>query len=98
MCFSWYLAILSNSCRMPCFFSPDNWKARSTTSAPEIPWPLVAGMRNVLAHDYGAVDLEKVYEVVTVHVPDLLVQLGTLIPALEKDVGWEGDQKDDSAP
>ena len=60
--------------------------------APEIPWPLVTGMRNVLAHDYGAVDLEKVYEVVTVHVPDLLAQLGTLIPALATDGGRAGNE------
>jgi uncharacterized protein with HEPN domain len=55
-------------------------------------------MRNVLAHDYGAVDLEQVYEVVTVHVPDLLAQLGTLIPALEKDVGWEGEADQGPSP
>lgn len=57
--------------------------------APEIPWPLITGMRNVLAHDYGSVILDKVYEVVTEHVPELLARLGPLIAALEKDVGWD---------
>ena len=28
--------------------------------APEIPWPLVTGMRHVLAHDYGTVDIDMV--------------------------------------
>jgi uncharacterized protein with HEPN domain len=59
--------------------------------APEIPWPLITGMRNALAHDYGAVDLEKVYEVVTEDLPVLRDHLGRLIAALEKDVGWRDD-------
>lgn len=60
--------------------------------APEIPWPLIVGMRHVLAHDYGTVVLDKVYEVVTSHLPDLLTQLGPLIEALEKDVRWPNDE------
>lgn len=59
--------------------------------APGIPWPLVTGMRHVLAHDYGTVDLDKVYRVVTEHLPDLLTQLAALIKALEKDIGWKED-------
>jgi uncharacterized protein with HEPN domain len=66
--------------------------------APAIPWPLVTGMRHVLAHDYGTVDLEKVYEVVKVEVPRLLTHLGVLIPALERDVGWQGDEGSAPAP
>jgi uncharacterized protein with HEPN domain len=66
--------------------------------APGIPWPLIAGMRHVLAHDYGAVDVEKVYEVVTVHLPELLARLAALIPSLEKDVGWQADDEADSSP
>jgi Uncharacterized conserved protein len=54
-----------------------------------IPWRLVIGMRNVLAHDYGVVMPEKVYEVVTEHVPELLERLVLLITALEVDVGWD---------
>lgn len=54
-----------------------------------IPWRLVIGMRNVLAHDYGVVMPEKVYEVVTEHVPELLERLGPLIAALEAEVGWD---------
>jgi uncharacterized protein with HEPN domain len=57
--------------------------------APEIPWPLIVGMRHVLAHEYGAVILDKVYEVVKEHVPELLARLGPLIEQLEKDVGWD---------
>lgn len=56
---------------------------------PGIPWRLVIGMRNVLAHDYGVVMPEKVYEVLTEHVPELLERLVPLITALEAEVGWD---------
>lgn len=65
--------------------------------APEIPWPLITGMRHVLAHEYGAVDLDKVYEVVRQHRPELLAHLATLITSLEKDVGWQADEEVDSS-
>jgi uncharacterized protein with HEPN domain len=65
--------------------------------APDIPWPLIVGMRHVLAHEYGAVILDKVYEVVTQHLPELLSRLGPLIEALEKDVGWD-ETRDSEAP
>lgn len=58
---------------------------------PEIPWQLIIGMRNVLAHDYGAVDVGKVYRVVTEHVPELIVRLKILIATLEKEVNWTDD-------
>jgi uncharacterized protein with HEPN domain len=64
--------------------------------APAIPWTLIVGMRNILIHDYGAVDTEKVYDVVRNHVPALLTQLTGLIPELEHDVGWT--DTDGSAP
>lgn len=56
--------------------------------APGIPWSLVTGMRNILAHDYGAVNLDKVYNVVTEHLPRLIPHLEALIRDLERDVGW----------
>ena len=56
--------------------------------ASDIPWTLITGMRHVLAHEYGTVDLDNVYRVVTEHLPELLAQLHTLIAALEQDIGW----------
>lgn len=61
--------------------------------APEIPWPLITGMRHVLAHDYGTVDIDKVYDVVTEHLPKLLVHLRALISSLEREVGWSENDK-----
>lgn len=60
--------------------------------APQIPWYLIVGTRNVLAHDYGAVDLERIYDVVTKQVPELLGHLSVLIVALERDVGWNDEE------
>lgn len=60
--------------------------------APEIPWPLIVGMRHVLAHDYGTVMLDKVYEVFTTHLPELRTHLTRLIASLERDVDWRADE------
>ena len=60
---------------------------------PEIPWPLIIGLRNVLAHDYGAVDLERVYRVVCVDLLELLKQIEKLIAALELEVDWSDDDE-----
>jgi uncharacterized protein with HEPN domain len=56
----------------------DAMKSRRT----EIPWPLIAGMRHRLVHDYGRVDGDVVYQVVTVHLPPLMQQLRTLLAEL----------------
>jgi len=63
--------------------------------APSIPWSLVIGMRNVLAHDYGAVDLDRVYTVVTEHLPAMIKHIRDLIATLEKEVGWQEKTNDD---
>lgn len=61
--------------------------------APGIPWSQIVGMRNILVHDYGAVDLERVYSVVVKEITALLKHVNALISLLEKEVGWreEGD-------
>lgn len=38
---------------------------------PEIPWPLIAGMRDRLIHAYDAVDLTEVWRTVVRDVPRL---------------------------
>jgi len=56
--------------------------------APGIPWSRIIGMRNVLAHDYGAVDFERVYMVVREELPNLIEHLRELISHLEREAGW----------
>lgn len=46
-----------------------------------IPWPMIWGMRNILLHEYGRVDLPTVYQVATVHLPTLLIQVQVILTA-----------------
>jgi uncharacterized protein with HEPN domain len=41
------------------------------TGHPEIPWALIAGMRDNLIHGYDLVDWDEVWKTSTVDVPDL---------------------------
>ena len=47
---------------------------------PEVRWSSIVALRNVLAHDYGAVDDAEMWKVATVHVPDLIAKLKPLVP------------------
>jgi len=46
---------------------------------PAVPWPLVAGMRHKLVHDYGAVDSATIYRVLREHLPLLVEQAEGII-------------------
>ena len=47
---------------------------------PEIPWVLIAGMRDNLIHEYDSVDLEEVWRTAQRDVPRLLASLEPLLP------------------
>ena len=42
---------------------------------PDLPFRKMRGMRNIVAHDYANVDLKIVWEVATVHVPEVCAVL-----------------------
>jgi uncharacterized protein with HEPN domain len=52
---------------------------------PTIPWPLVAGMRHRLVHDYGRTDETIVYQVATIHLPCFIEQIQTILAGLTTD-------------
>lgn|GEM_PF-1895944 len=43
----------------------------SRRKIPNLPFRKMRGMRNVVAHDYANVDMQIVWEVATLHVPEL---------------------------
>ena len=53
----------------------DGMKKAHTT----IPWPLIAGMRHRLVHDYGRTDENVVYQVATIHLPKLIEQVRLIL-------------------
>ncbi len=50
---------------------------------PEIPWPLIAGMRDHLIHAYDAVDLDEVWRTLKKDIPDLLDGIVRILPSDE---------------
>jgi len=56
------------------------------SGAPEIPWSDLAGLRNLLAHQYDRIDPEQVWEVVTTEAEHLLGQVETYLNKLGVEV------------
>ena len=52
----------------------------------EIPWHLVAGMRNRLTHEYFQVSREQVESVLSIHLDPFVVQCETLATQLPKRI------------
>ena len=50
---------------------------------PEIPWALIAGMRDKLIHGYDIVDLDRVWKTAQKDVPELLALIEPLLPQQE---------------
>ena len=47
---------------------------------PEIPRRQMIGLRNVLAHEYGEIRVDRIWNAATVSVPELLKVLQPLVP------------------
>jgi uncharacterized protein with HEPN domain len=47
---------------------------------PEIPWSSIIAQRNILAHEYGEIIVERIWLVATEYIPELIKLLGPLIP------------------
>ena len=56
-----------------------------STAHPEIPWRLIIGQRNILAHEYGQIDHELLYKTAVEDIPRLIGQIQGLLPPLEED-------------
>ncbi|MCX6931951.1 MAG: DUF86 domain-containing protein [Verrucomicrobia bacterium] len=53
---------------------------------PSLPFRAMRGMRNIIAHDYGEVDLELVWKTATADLP-------VLIETLERDFETSGSEE-----
>ncbi len=49
----------------------------------EVPWDDVAGMRDIIAHQYDRVDLDIVWQVIQRNIPELLYMITPLLPVQE---------------
>jgi len=49
------------------------------TAYADIPWPMMVGMRNILMHEYGRVDLALVHRTVTEDLPTLIEQVQRIL-------------------
>ncbi len=45
----------------------------------EIPWKSIVGLRNILAHDYGEILVERIWITATQNIPDLIKSLDSII-------------------
>jgi len=54
----------------------DNFKQKHD----EIPWKRMVGLRNILAHEYGEVLVERVWLIATENIPALIDILSPIIP------------------
>ena len=48
---------------------------------PEIPWNSIIGQRNILAHEYGHIRYDLLWQTVTADIPALVAALKPLVPA-----------------
>ena len=53
-------------------------------AVPELPFRKMRGMRNIVVHDYANVDVRIVWEVATVHVPEVCAVLEKLFDQREQ--------------
>jgi uncharacterized protein with HEPN domain len=51
--------------------------------APAVPWPQIAGMRNILVHGYFEIDTDLVWDAVTRDVPSLKPAIEQLLASLD---------------
>lgn len=46
---------------------------------PDIPWIQIIGMRNILAHEYFRVNLDRIWNVIEIHLPRLKSQIEEIL-------------------
>ena len=55
-----------------------------TEEHPEIPWSKIAGMRDLIAHEYGGINLNVVWVTIKERIPELKDTCESILEKLEK--------------
>lgn len=50
---------------------------------PDLPWKKISGLRDVIAHEYFGVKLERIWEIVKTDLPDLKLKMSSIKKGLE---------------
>jgi uncharacterized protein with HEPN domain len=58
---------------------------------PEIPWRKIIATRHIIAHEYGKVNYDTIWRIVTEYLPELIQQLTPLVPPELPDPEPEDD-------
>lgn len=46
---------------------------------PQVPWRQIKGFRDVVAHDYFGVDAEEVWQIIKLHLPELVLKVSRIL-------------------
>jgi uncharacterized protein with HEPN domain len=57
---------------------------KTKTAQPAVPWRAIIAQRNVLAHEYGEIKQDRIWEVVKNHIPALIENIEKLIPPVNR--------------
>ncbi|HTV47968.1 MAG TPA: HepT-like ribonuclease domain-containing protein [Phycisphaerae bacterium] len=55
--------------------------AEFSAAHPEIPWRKIIATRHIMAHDYGSINPDILWGIVTINAPELLKQLSHILPS-----------------
>ncbi|MCP4106036.1 MAG: DUF86 domain-containing protein [Desulfobacteraceae bacterium] len=52
---------------------------------PDIPWKRVVGLRNIVIHAYFNVDLDIIWQIITINLPELKMNMKPILDHFEND-------------
>ena len=59
---------------------PETFRAKYT----QVPWKTMAGLRDVLIHDYLKVDINRVWKIIEINLPELKIQIEIIIKSEQR--------------
>ena len=49
------------------------------TNNPQVPWRKIIALRNIIAHEYGEILVERIWLTATIHIPELLSNINLIV-------------------